>query len=105
MVVQQVAPRIELRLHRERDPNVGAHTSLAPLKGRRRHSHDGIGLLIEFNGLADDLRVGREMGLPQAITDHCHGRTAWLLVFLRKKTTPKKWTHAKYIKIVRRCHH
>src|SRR5690242_4219554 len=105
MVMQQVAQRIELRLHRDRDPNVGAHPCLASLKRGRCYSHDGIFVLIEFNCLAEDVRVRCEMRLPQAITDDCHWRTARLLVLTRKKTAPQNGLHAKYIKIICRSNH
>src|SRR6266540_556688 len=45
-------------------------------KSRRRHANDGEGLLIEFERLADDCRVGAEPFLPELMAEYDHRRSA-----------------------------
>src|SRR5215467_165768 len=100
MVMKQITPRVELRLHHDRDPNVGAHPGLASLKCGRRYPDDGIRMLVEFNRLADNVWVRCQVCLPEPVTDHRYRRPARLLVISGKKSAPQKWANAKYIKII-----
>ena len=105
MVMQQVAQRIKLRFHHHRDPEVRSYAGLAALKRRRRHPHNGIRALVEFDRPANNVRIRTEMRLPETITDHGHWRAPWHLIFRRKKAAPQKWPHTEDVKIVRGSHH
>src|SRR6266852_5121713 len=105
MVMQQVAQWIHLRMHHDRDPNIGSHPGLASLKHSRCYAHNGVGVLVDFNRLAYDVRRRTEMRLPETVADHHHRRATRLLVLHRKKSTPQDRPHAQYIEIIRRGYH
>jgi len=56
-------------------------------KSRRRHANDGEGLLIEFERLADDCRVGAEPFLPELMAEYDHRRSACPVIFVRDRAS------------------
>src|SRR5215468_10244950 len=100
VVMKQVAPGVQLRFHHDRDPNLGSYPRLAPLKRGWRHPHNGVGVLVDSNGLAHDIGVRTKMRLPKLVADHGHRRASRLLILHRKKTAPKDRPHAQYIEII-----
>src|SRR5208283_5658696 len=105
MVMKQVAQRVHLRFHHDRNPNLGSHPGLAPLKHRRRYAHNGVWVLVDFNYLPHYVRIRTEMRSPEPVADHCHWRTSRLLVLRGLKAAPKDRPHAQYIEIIRRRYH
>src|SRR5262252_3652573 len=105
VVMKQVAPGVQLRFHRDRDPNLGSYPRLAPLKRGWRYPHDGVGVLVDINGLVDDIGVRTKMRLPKPVADHRHRRASRLLILHRKKTAPKDRPHTQYIEITRGRYH
>src|ERR1700740_179765 len=105
MVMKQVAQRVQLRFHHDRNPNLGSHPRLASLKHGRRYAHNGVTVLVDFNCLAHNVWIRTEMRLPEAVADDRHGRVTRLLVFRRQETAPKDRPHPEYLEIIRRHYH
>src|SRR5215469_7077730 len=105
VVMKQVAHRVQLRFHHDQDSNLGSYPRLAPLKHGWRYAHDGVGVLVDINGLSHDIGVRTEMRLPKLVADHGHRRASRLLILHRKKTAPKDRPHAQYIEIIRGRYH
>ena len=105
MVMNQVALRHQLLFHHDGNPDFRAQPGLAPLKYRGRHADNRVGVLIDFERLAHDIRIRAEVRLPQPVTDHGHGRAARFVVLLGKKTAPQDRPDAQQIEIVRGRHH
>src|SRR6516162_1037786 len=105
VVMKQVTQRVQLRFHHDRDPNLSSYPRLAPLKHGWRYPDDGVGVLVDINGLAHDIGVRSKMRLPELVADHGHRRASWLLILHRKKTAPEDRPHTQYIEIIRGRHH
>src|SRR6516162_3506565 len=105
VVMKQVALRVQLRFHHDRDPNLGSYARLTPLKRGRRYPHDGVGVLVDINCLAQDIGVRTKMRLPKPVADHGHRRASRLLILHRKKAAPKDRPHTPYIEIIRGRYH
>src|ERR1700733_6370245 len=105
MIVKRVVPGHQLRRHHDRNPDFHAQPGLAALKLRRRYAHDGIGVLVDFYVLADDVRIRGEMRLPEAVADHRDGRASGLFIVRGKKAAAEDGMHAKHIEIIGGSHH
>jgi hypothetical protein len=58
---------------------------LGHLGCRRQHADDGEAAVVQRDIAADDLRVGAELTLPEAVAEHGDVVTAQLLVFRREE--------------------
>src|SRR6516162_8545757 len=59
-------------IHRDRNPQVGAEAGFAAGEIPRGYPNNGVGMAINLNRFADDLRITREMVLPDGVTDDYH---------------------------------
>src|ERR1700733_1874641 len=105
MVVKQIVPGHQLRRHHDWNPNFHAQARDAALKHRGSDTNDGVGVLIDFYVLADDVLIRGEMRLPKAVTDHGNWGGPRLLVLRGKKAAPQNWPHTQHIKIIRSRYH
>src|SRR5262249_37508169 len=73
-------------IHRERNPQVGAEPGFAAVEIPRGYPNNRIGVPIDLNRFADDLRIACEMVLPDGVTDDDHCSTGARRSFFRKKS-------------------
>src|SRR5215470_4086266 len=73
-------------IHRERNPQVGAEAGFAAGEIPRGYPNNGVGMAINLNRLADDLRIACEMVLPDGVTDDDHRSAGARRSFFRKKS-------------------
>src|SRR6516225_4972545 len=57
-------------------------------------------IAIDLNRLADDLRIAREMVLPDGVTDDDHGSAGARRSFFRKKSAAENRLDAENVKII-----
>src|SRR5262245_51193593 len=76
-----LAPQQRLTGNRDGDSRAIIHLQRADKAGRR-HADDSERLLVEFECLADDCRVGGEPFLPELMAEHDHWRGARLVIFV-----------------------
>jgi len=55
------------------------------IEGLRENADDGDGLIIEIDGLAEDIFIARELLLPELIGKHGNERSAFLVLFGKKR--------------------
>src|SRR5262249_23560113 len=72
-------------VHRERNPQLGAEAGCAAGEVPWRYPDNGVGMAIDLNRFAEDLRICREMVLPDGVTDDDHRCPSVWRSFLRKK--------------------
>ncbi len=70
----------------------------------RQHADDGIGGLIQRNGLANHVGVSPVMPFPPAMRDHRHGSRTRLIIF-RSDGPSHKWPDAVAGKVIARNEH
>src|SRR5262249_47785393 len=87
-------------IHRERNPQVGAETGRAAREIPRGYPNNGVGMAIDLNRLANDLRIAREMVLPDGVTDDDHCSASVRRSFFRKKSAAENRADAQNVKII-----
>src|SRR5271155_6005457 len=80
-IMKRVATGHQLRRHHDGKPNLHAQTRDAALKHWWSDTDDGVGVLVDFDGLANDGGIRGEMRLPQAVADYRDRRASGLFVF------------------------
>src|SRR5262249_43114166 len=83
----------------ERNPQLGAEASCAAGEIPWRHPDNGVGMAIDLNRFADDLRISREMVLPDGVTDNDHCGPRARRSFPRKKSAAENRVDAENVKI------
>ena len=68
-VVQEIAGP-ELLLVHDGDPVVGPDEALGTVELRGGHADDREGMLVEFNGRADDVGVGLKCAAPESVAEN-----------------------------------
>src|SRR2546429_270211 len=58
-----------ITIHRDRNPQFGAKPGCTASEIPRGYPNNGVGMAIDLNRFADDLRITREMVLPDGVTD------------------------------------
>src|SRR6516162_2634139 len=87
-------------IHRERNPQVGAEAGFAAGEIPRGYTNNGVGMAIDLNHFADDLRITREMVLPDGVTEDDHCSPGTRRSFFRKKSAAQNRVHAENVKII-----
>src|SRR5271156_4357620 len=93
---------LKLRLHHQRSPDIHAQSSFGTLKERRRHANHSVRMLVQVDGVSNDLRVAAEEQLPGAIAEHYDGSSARLVAFLWLEEPAQYGAHTEDIEIIRR---
>src|SRR5205807_2202880 len=75
-----------ITIHRDRNPQVGAEPGFAAVEIPWGYPNNGVGMAIDLNLLADDLRIAREVVLPDGVTDNDHRGAGARRSFFRKKS-------------------
>src|ERR1700730_17245167 len=91
------AAAAQLRRDRKRRINLGA---LWIVEIRGHYPNDGPCNSICRDCLVDNVRIGAETTLPQAVSEQSHSVFAWLVLF-GGKTATKHWLHAHDVEKVR----
>jgi hypothetical protein len=78
-----VQPGLDLRLHRERHPEIGRLSDELAEEARRGHADNGDGGSVEGEGLAQHLRVAGEAVLPEGVAHDGDGVGAGLVIVRR----------------------
>ena len=86
-------------IHRERNPQVGPEPRFAAGEIPRRYTNNSVGMAINLNRFADDLRISREMVLPDGVTDNDHCSPRARRSFLRKKSAAENRVDAENVKV------
>jgi hypothetical protein len=76
-------------IHAERNPEIGG--AVQDAKSRRHHSHDGVALVVEADGLAGDGAVGAEAA-PQRVAQKGGIGAAGLVFFGAERRPTIGWT-------------
>ena len=77
-----------LRIHRDRQPEIGADRNFGPAEPPRSDAHDGEGLAVDPHRPAHRLGIGAEQTRPAAVAQHHHGMGAGRRVLLGGEKTP-----------------
>src|SRR5262245_38049232 len=59
-------------------------------------------MAIERNRFPDQIRIGAEAALPQAVAEHDDRMRARSLVFVRQKHSPRRSLHSQYVEVIPR---
>ena len=86
------------------NPNLRPQSRLGPLEHGGRHAHNGVRVLIDFDGMAHDVRVRGEVRLPEPVADHGDGSATRLLVIGGQETASQGGLYAENGEIVRGGH-
>ena len=89
-----------ITIHRERNPQFGAKPGRAAREIPRGYPNNGVGMAIDLNRLPNDLRISREMVLPDGVTDDDHCRAGARRSFFGKKSAAENRVDAENIKII-----
>ena len=89
-----------ITIHRDRNPQFGAKPGCTASEIPRGYPNNGVGMAIDLNRFADDLRIAREMVLPDGVTDDYHRSAGAQRSFFRKKSAAENRVDAENIKII-----
>src|SRR5262249_6086201 len=87
-------------IHRERNPQFGAKSGRAAREIPRGYPNNGVGMAIDLNRFANDLRIAREMVLPDGVTDDYYCDACGRRSFFGKKSAAENRADAEKIKII-----
>src|SRR6516165_4351350 len=87
-------------IHRERNPQFGAKPGRAAREIPRGYADNGVGMAIDLNRLPNDLRIAREMVLPDGVTDDDHCSAGARRSFFGKKSAAENRADAQNVKII-----
>src|ERR1700678_3244645 len=92
---------IELRaIESERYPHVKLQAGSKKAEFPRKHSDDGVRLVVERNTSSQNARVPAVAPLPQSVTEHNHSLVAWPFL-IRQEITPQDRRHSKQAEKIR----
>src|SRR5262249_17731730 len=85
----------------DRNPQVSAESGFAAVEIPWGYTNYGVGMAIDLNLLADDLRIAREMVLPDGVPDDDHCCAGARCSFFGKKSAAEDRVDAKKVEIIR----
>src|SRR5208282_6756448 len=94
-----VAAGDNLRLHRERHPNVRREADCQAEKVRRHHANDVVGSVADANLAAEDRGTASQSALPETVADDGDGIRVARFVDSRVEGVPQTRIHAENWKI------
>ena len=93
----------DVAVHGEGNPDTGEEAGFAAVKVAWRDADDGVGMAVELNGLAKDVRVEGKVILPDRIANDRDRGAVELLFFFRNEAAAEDWVDTEDIKIVCGC--